>query len=88
MEDKMTTAIVLINVQRAKLKSVTEKIAEIQGVSEVFTVAGEYDLVAMLKVNDVTQMSKILTEKMSVIEGITHTRTLLALDVTAKKWTA
>ncbi|HBM14817.1 MAG TPA: AsnC family transcriptional regulator [Lentisphaeria bacterium] len=84
----MTTAIVLINVQRPKLKSVCEKVAEIQGISEVYTVAGEYDLVAMLKINDVTQMSKILTDRMSVIDGITHTRTLLALDVTAKKWTA
>ena len=83
----MTTAIVLINVERAKLKSVTEKIAEIEGVTEVYTVAGEFDLVAMLKINDVARMSKILTEKMSQIEGLTHTRTLLALDVTAKKWT-
>ena len=84
----MTTAIVLINVQRPKLKSVAEKLAQVEGVTEVYTVAGEFDLVAMLKVNDVTQMSKILTEKMNLIEGITHTRTLLALDVTAKKWTA
>lgn len=82
----MTTAIVLINVQRAKLKSVAEKIAEIEGVTEVYTVAGEFDLVAMLKVNDVTHMSKILTEKMSGVEGIMHTRTLLALDQTSKKW--
>lgn len=83
----MTTAIVLINVQRAKLKSVAEKIAEIEGVTEVYTVAGEFDLVAMLKINDVTQMSKILTDKLTSVEGITHTRTLLALDVTSKKWT-
>ncbi len=83
----MTTAIVLINVERAKLKSVTEKVAEIEGVTEVYTVAGEFDLVAMLKINDVTKMSKILTEKMSQVEGLIHTRTLLALDVTSKKWT-
>ena len=83
----MTTAIILINVQRAKLKSVAEKIAEIEGVTEVYTVAGEFDLVAMLKINDVSHMSKILTEKMTAIEGITHTRTLLALEQTSKKWT-
>lgn len=83
----LTTAIILINVQRAKLKNVAEKIAEIEGVTEVYTVAGEFDLVAMLKINDVAHMSKILTEKMTSIEGLTHTRTLLALDQTSKKWT-
>ena len=84
----MTTAIVLINVQRPKLKTAAEKLAQIEGVTEVYTVAGEFDLVAMLKVSDVTQMSKVLTEKMTMIDGITHTRTLLALDVTTKKWSA
>lgn len=82
----MTTAIILINVQRAKLKSVADKLAVIEGVAEVHTVAGEFDLVVMLKVNDVTHLSKILTEKMSIIEGLTHTRTLVSLEVTSKKW--
>lgn len=82
----MTTAIILINVQRAKLKSVADKIAVIEGVTEVHTVAGEFDLVVMLKVNDVTHLSKILTEKMTAIEGLTHTRTLVSLEVTSKKW--
>lgn len=77
----MTTAIILINVERAKLKKTAEQIKEIEGVAEVYTVAGEYDLVAMLKLKDISKLSKILTEKMSAIDGIIHTKTLLALDV-------
>lgn len=77
----MTTAIVLINVERSKLKKTAEEIKGIECVAEVYTVAGEYDLVAMLKLKDISKLSKILTEKMSAIDGITHTKTLLALDV-------
>ena len=77
----MTTAIILINVERTKLKEVATKVKTIEGVSEVYTVAGEYDLVAMLKLKDIAKLSKTLTDSMSAIDGITHTRTLLALDV-------
>ena len=77
----MTTAIILINVERAKLKKTAEQIKAIEGVSSVYIVAGEYDLVAMLKLNDISKLSKTLTEKMSAMDGITHTRTLLALDM-------
>jgi len=77
----MTTAIILINVERSQLKKIAEQIKEIECVTELYTVAGEYDLVAMLKLNDISKLSKILTEKMSAMDGITHTKTLLALDV-------
>jgi DNA-binding Lrp family transcriptional regulator len=77
----MTTAIILINVERSKLKKTAEQIKGIEGVAEVYTVAGEYDLVAMLKLKDISKLSKILTEKMSAIDGIIHTKTLLSLDV-------
>ena len=77
----MTTAIILINVKRSKLKYVTKSIKSIEGVTEVYTVAGEYDLVAMLRIKDVNIFQKILTEQMSNIDGITRTKTLIALDV-------
>ena len=77
----MTTAIILINVKRSKLKDVTDSIKDIKGVTEVYTVAGEYDLVAMLRVKDVNAFQKILTEQMTNIEGVTRTKTLIALDI-------
>ncbi len=77
----MTTAIILVNVKRSKLKDVTDAIKDIKGVTEVYTVAGEYDLVAMLRVKNVSAFQKILTDKMTNIEGVTRTKTLIALNV-------
>ncbi|HJO92395.1 MAG TPA: Lrp/AsnC ligand binding domain-containing protein [Victivallales bacterium] len=77
----MTTSIILINVKRSMLKEATEQVKNISGVTEVYTVAGEYDLVAMLRLKDSSNLSTILTDEMSSIEGITHTKTLFALDV-------
>ena len=77
----MTTSIILINVKRSKLQTVSKSIKKIKGVTEVYTVAGEYDLVAMLRVKDITVFQKILTEQMTNIEGVTRTKTLIALDV-------
>lgn len=81
----MVTAIVLINVQRPKLKDVTENVLNIKGVTEVYTVAGEYDLAAVVRVSDSKQLSDIIVDKMPhQIDGITHTKTLIALDVESK----
>jgi len=79
----MTTAIILVNVKRSKLNTVTKSIKAINGVTEVYTVAGEYDLVAMLRVKDISVFQEILTEQMTNVEGVTRTKTLIALDVTS-----
>jgi DNA-binding Lrp family transcriptional regulator len=81
----MVTAVVLINVERPKLKCVTSAVLEIEGVTEVYAVAGEYDLVAILKVSDSSKLSEILVDKMPHhIDGITHTKTLFGLEVYTK----
>ena len=81
----MVTAIVLINVHRPMLKDVTENVMKIKGVSELYTIAGEYDLAAIVRVKDSKQLSNIIVDEMPHnIEGITHTKTLIALDVESK----
>ena len=77
----MTTAIILINVKRSKLNTVSKSIKEIKGITEVYIVAGEYDLVAMLRIKDISTFQEILTEQMTNIDGVTRTKTLIALDV-------
>ena len=77
----MVTAIVLINVERMKIKEVVEELQAIKGVSEVHTVAGEYDLVAIVRVANNKKLSEIVVNKMPHnISGIIHTKTLFALD--------
>jgi DNA-binding Lrp family transcriptional regulator len=77
----MVTAFVLVNVERSTLKEVVDAILKINGVSEVYTVAGEYDLVAVVRVKDNTELSKIVVDQMPHhIAGITHTKTLYAFE--------
>ncbi len=81
----MVTAIVLINVERPKLKEVVREILAIDGVSELHTVAGEYDLAAIVRVKDNNHLSEIVVNKMPHnIPGIVHTKTLVALQSQAK----
>jgi len=77
----MVTAFVLVNVERAALKQVVDAVLEIDGVTEVYTVAGEYDLVAVVRVKDNKALSKIVVDQMPHhIPGITHTKTLYAFE--------
>ena len=82
----MVTAIVLINVERMKIKQVVSELMAIDGVTEVHAVAGEYDLVAIVRVSDNTKLSDIVVDKMPHdIPGIVHTKTLFALDTHRKE---
>jgi DNA-binding Lrp family transcriptional regulator len=77
----MVTAIVLINVERQKLKQVIDAVLDTEGVTEVYAVAGEYDLVAIVRVADNARLSQIVVDKMPThIPGITHAKTLFALE--------
>ncbi len=80
----MVTGIVLVNVERAKINSVIDSLLKISGVTEVYTVAGEYDLVVMVRVRANSDLSDIVANKMTRdIPGISHTRTLVTLDAKA-----
>lgn len=77
----MVTAIILVNVERPKLKSVIENVLKVKGVTEVYPVAGEYDLAAIARVKDNKEVSHIVADELPHnIDGITHTKTLIALD--------
>ena len=78
----MVTGIILVNVERAKIADVIEGIIKIDGVSEVYTVAGEYDIV---RVRTNAELSDIIACKMTHdIDGIVHTKTLISLSSLAK----
>ena len=79
-EVNMVTAIVLVNVNRPELSEVIKKLLAIEGVTEVYTVAGEYDIAVVLRVKDNSVLSEIVADKMPhQITGITRTKTLIAL---------
>ncbi|MDR0932711.1 MAG: Lrp/AsnC ligand binding domain-containing protein [Victivallales bacterium] len=81
----MVTGIVLVNVERAMISGVIEGLMKIKGVSEVYSVAGEYDLVVMIRVASNSELAEIIASRMTHdINGIVHTKTLVTLNSYAK----
>ena len=74
----MVTAIILINVQRNRINDLAEQLADMRGISEVYSVSGQYDLIAMVRVDDNDALAELVTNHLLKLEGITHTDTLLA----------
>ena len=77
----MVSAIVLLTVERDKINSVADAIADIDGVSEVYSVAGRYDLVAIVRVKANEDLAKVVTEHIRKVGGITSSETLIAFRV-------
>ncbi|QJT08071.1 Lrp/AsnC family transcriptional regulator [Oceanidesulfovibrio marinus] len=80
----MTNAIVLINVENYKLQDIAQKLVDIDEVSEVYSVGGRFDLVAIIRAKTNEAISDIVTEKFPTIEGIRTTETLIAFKVFSK----
>ena len=74
----MVTAIVLLNVRNDRINQVAQKLVELDGVSEVYSVAGQYDLVAVLRCTGEDQIASLITEKMLQAEGLISSETLIA----------
>lgn len=77
----MVSAIVLLKVQRGQINEVAQELAEMKGISEVFSVAGQYDLVAVLRIPDNEALAELVTEKMLKVAGILDSETLIAFRV-------
>ncbi len=80
----MVSAIVLINTERSKVNDVADALANIKGITEVYSVAGGYDLVAIIRVPDNEAMADVVTNRMLKVPGITKTETLIAFRAYSK----
>ena len=74
----MVTAIILMQIERTKINSVAEKMVEINGISEVYSVSGNYDLVAIVRVASNDDLALLVTSKLRPLDGILKTETMLA----------
>ena len=74
----MVTAITVLNVERDKINDVAEQLAELDGVSEVYSVGGRYDLIAIIRVKHNDDLADVVTEHIRKIDGIQKTETMLA----------
>ena len=80
----MVTAIVLIEAERSAIAKLGSALADVPGVAEAYSVTGEFDFVAMLRVRDHEQIADVVTSRLSQIPGIVRTRTHVAFKVYSK----
>ena len=80
----MVTGISFLIAERAKINEVAEKIIEIDGLSEVYSVGGRYDLVAIIRARNNEQLAEIVTEHMLKISEIKSSETNIAFKVYSK----
>jgi len=74
----MVTSFVLINAEPARTAALAEELADLEHVAEVYSTAGEYDLVAIVRVREHEQLADVVTKEIARRPGITRTRTLIA----------
>lgn len=74
----MVTSVVLMNVERGRVNEIAEKLAAVNGVSEVYSTGGRYDVAALLRVKTNEELADLVTTHIAAIEGIVHTETLIA----------
>ena len=74
----MVNAVILMNVKRDSIRSTAESLADLPGVSEVYSVGGRYDLVAMIRVANNDELAELVTERIRRFEAILSTETLIA----------
>lgn len=74
----MITAIVLIDCATDSIPEVAERLANLDGVSEVYSVAGHVDLIAIVRVREFDQVADVIAGGISKVEGVQDTETYLA----------
>ena len=74
----MVTAIVLVTCEVDQIPRTAQALVDLRGVSEVYSVAGDWDLVVILRVRDHDDLARLVTEEIRAIDGIAQTQTMIA----------
>jgi DNA-binding Lrp family transcriptional regulator len=74
----MVTAIVFIKADVARIPEIAEAVAELAGVSEVYSVTGTIDLIAMIRVAHNDQVAEVVTDRLNKVPGVLGTETHIA----------
>jgi DNA-binding Lrp family transcriptional regulator len=74
----MLTAIVLIDTDAAKVPEVAAAVADLDGVSEVYSVTGDVDLIAIARVRRHEDLADVVADRIGKVDGVVRTRTYIA----------
>jgi DNA-binding Lrp family transcriptional regulator len=76
----LTHAIVLIEAERTALQTLGGILADVEGVAEAYSVTGEWDFVAIVRVPKHDQLADTVTGQIGQLEGVTRTQTMVAFE--------
>jgi len=74
----MVTSIILLKAKRGTVKRLAENLAERSGISEVYSVSGNFDLVAIARVENNDALADLVTSELAEVDDIAHSETMLA----------
>ncbi|MCV2491330.1 Lrp/AsnC ligand binding domain-containing protein [Geodermatophilus sp. YIM 151500] len=74
----MITAIVMIDAATDRIPEVAEAVADLDGVSEVYSVAGDVDLIAVVRVREFDQIAEVVAGRINKVAGVLETDTHIA----------
>jgi len=77
----VTTAVVLIEAERDALQTLGGALADLAGVAEAYSVTGEWDFVAIVRVPRHEQLADVITGELVKLPGVTKTQTMVAFEV-------
>ncbi len=80
----MVTAIVFVQADVARIPEVAEQIAALEGVSEVYSVTGEIDLIAMVRVRQHEDVADVVADRLNKVPGVLRTETHIAFRTFSK----
>jgi DNA-binding Lrp family transcriptional regulator len=72
------TAIVMIDAATDSIAEVAEAVAGLEGVSEVYSVAGDVDLIAVVRVREFEQVAEVIAGRINKVPGVVDTDTHIA----------
>ena len=74
----MITAIVLVQTEVDRIPEVAARIADLDGVSEVYSVTGDVDLIAIIRVREHDELAEVIADRLNKVDGVVETETHIA----------
>jgi DNA-binding Lrp family transcriptional regulator len=81
---RVTHAVVLIRAERDALPDLGGTLADLDGVAEAYSVTGEWDFVAILRVKTPEEVAQVVTQRLARMPGIARTSTMVAFEAFSK----
>jgi len=81
----VVTAFVLIDAEPARVAELAEEVAAVEGVAEAYSVAGQADIVAVVRVRQIEDLAEVVTRRLHSLAGVADTRTLVAFQSYSRK---